>query len=132
MPQEGHTAESWTGMHLTRWCAFGLLESTPSTAFPSLHNPKKTCVRTRKQYRTKGARASDWTDHTGDMATEVLLSSPRTAFLPEPGCRGHANLTQQRWDTVLQRLEQSLAPAGYDILHPLSVAWCALSVCIGM
>ncbi|CAK0784373.1 hypothetical protein CVIRNUC_007577 [Coccomyxa viridis] len=57
------------------------------------------------------------------MATQVLLSSPRTAFLPEPGCRGHANLTQQRWETVLQRLEQSLAPAGFDIVHPLSVAW---------
>ena len=66
------------------------------------------------------------------MATQVLLSSPRTAFLPEAGCRGHANLTQQRWETVLQRLEQSLAPAGFDIVHPLSVAWCALAVYVGM
>ena len=69
---------------------------------------------------------------TGGMATQVLLSSPRTTFLPEPGCRGHANLTQQRWDTVLQRLEQSLAPAGFDIVHPLSVAWCVLSMYVGM
>ncbi len=59
------------------------------------------------------------------MGTEVLLTSPRSPFAAEAGCRGHASLTSQRWEFVLQGLRQGLAPAGFDIVHPLSVAWCA-------
>ena len=63
------------------------------------------------------------------MGTEVLLSKPRTPFAAESGCRGHASLSPPRWDFLVQGLRCSLAPAGFDIVHPLSVAWCAPSLC---
>lgn len=67
------------------------------------------------------------------MGTEILLSSPRTPFGAQPGCRGHTALTSQRWDVVLHDLRKSLPSAGYDIVHPLSIAWCAhFQCCIGL